>query len=131
MSEVMRAAALTLGSAVLATALTSPPAHAQEPAAVEAAACSFYANSPYKSASKTVAARAGSSGCPNNWSFDVYLESSRWWGWARDSHVRWVGSSSRTLSAGCAGTHDHRLRIIGNNGAWTSGKTSSTVTLTC
>ncbi|WP_156366022.1 hypothetical protein [Nocardiopsis sp. NRRL B-16309] len=131
MSKLTRAAALALGSVALATVLTAPPAHAQEATAAEAAACTFYANNPYKSGSKTVAARAGSSGCPTNWTFNVYLESSRWWGWARDSHVRWVGSSARTLSAGCAGTHEHRLRIVGDNGLWTSSKSSSEVTLHC
>ncbi|MUL43687.1 hypothetical protein FZ103_21400 [Streptomonospora sp. PA3] len=99
----------------------------------EAAGCAPMAGAPYRIGT-TVKADVTSYGCSNGWTFRATLQSSRWWGWAKDDTTRWFGSTHRVLNDyNCGGEHQHRVAL------WATSPTGynypvhigKTVTLNC
>ncbi|MCQ4214037.1 MULTISPECIES: hypothetical protein [Streptomyces] len=96
-----------------------------------AAGCNSGAGAPVQGPPGTVSAQAWSTGCENNWTFRAVLQSSRWYGWADDAEQTWIGSGSPTLSAGCAGVHDHRVILFWNSGPAQGQQISPVSNLNC
>ncbi|MFJ9175934.1 hypothetical protein [Streptomyces sp. NPDC102360] len=118
--SVLAAAVLTLAG--LATSHTP---------AVAADGCNSDPGIPVQGPPGTITATANSTGCAGNWTFKAVLQSSRWYGWADDAEQTWVGSGSATLSAGCAGVHDHRVILFWNSGPAQGQQISPVSNLNC
>lgn len=93
--------------------------------------CNLGVTAPVQRPRKKVRARAWSRGCANNWTLTAVLQSSRWWGWATDAKARWIGSGSRTLTARCAGIHNHRVILYWSSGPLKGHKIGPTRKLNC
>lgn len=106
---MLRSAFAALLLAVAGLATTHTPAAAAD-------GCTSGAGAPAVASPGNVTAAAWSAGCANNWTFRAVLQSSRWYGWADDAEQTWIGSGNPTLSASCAGVHDHRVIVFWNSG---------------